>query len=251
MIKFNNKENFVITHGDYTGPIQFILELVRSKKVPIYDISIDSIIIGFLNYIKNKQNIFIDTLSGFLYTASTLLEIKSKSLIPSKRDESEDSAEESEEILKKREKEYRIFKKISFFFEKQLEIEELYFVREAPIERKYINLFPNFLKGIKKEQLAEIAKKLLKGDQFQIRIEDIYNHRNIRSVNEEIERIKDILNKEKEITFKKLTIEFEKTIDKIICFLSILELYKGEIVEILQFENFGNIIIKKNERLQS
>ncbi len=246
MTKHNNSStNYLIKHGSYSGPIQLILELVQSKKVDIYAISIDSIIEGFLEYIKDRKNILIETLSSFLYTASVLLEIKSRSLIPSKKQDSEDNGEIDEEILRKREKEYRIFKKISFYFEKKLEIEDLYYLREAPIEKKFINLFPNFLEGISAGKLAKIAANLLKSDKFQLNVEEIYNHRDARTIHEEMGRIKNIIKDEKEVTFKQLSLNFDKVIDKIICFLSILELYKNEIIDILQFENFGNIIIKK------
>ena len=69
----------------------------------------------------------------------------------------------------------------------------------------------------------------------------------VMSINifDEMERIKIILDKRTDISFKELTSKYEQVIDKIICFLSILELYKNEIIEIIQFENFGKIIIKR------
>ncbi len=60
-----------------------------------------------------------------------------------------------------------------------------------------------------------------------------------------MERIKDILDKRADISFRELTSKYDKVIDKIISFLSILELYKNEMIEIVQFDNFGKIIIKR------
>ena len=60
-----------------------------------------------------------------------------------------------------------------------------------------------------------------------------------------MERIKDILSKQQDISFRELTSRYDKVIDKIVSFLSILELYKNEMIEIVQFDNFGKIIIKR------
>ena len=57
-------------------------------------------------------------------------------------------------------------------------------------------------------------------------------------------RIKDILKSREDITFKEISSTYEKVMDRIISFLSILELYKNEEIEIIQFESFGNIVIK-------
>jgi len=57
-------------------------------------------------------------------------------------------------------------------------------------------------------------------------------------------RIKDMLQSREDITFKEISSVYEKVMDRIISFLSILELYKNEEIEIIQFESFGNIVIK-------
>jgi chromatin segregation and condensation protein Rec8/ScpA/Scc1 (kleisin family) len=57
-------------------------------------------------------------------------------------------------------------------------------------------------------------------------------------------RIKEMLQSRKDITFREISSVYEKVMDRIISFLSILELYKNEEIEIIQFESFGNIVIK-------
>jgi len=240
-----SSEQYIIQYQDQSGPIKLLLELVQTKKADIYQVSMNEIIGGFVDFINRHQGVAIDILSGFIYTASVLLEIKSRSLLPSKNTENQKQQEISEEILKLREREYRIFKKLSAYLEKSLETEELFFVREAPVEKEFLDIMPNFLEGINKNDLATIARNLFRGDPVQLGLDIAYNHRNIRSIYDEMERINTRLEEKEEITFKQLTMEFDQVLDIIICFLSILELYKNEQVEIIQFENFGNIIIKK------
>jgi chromatin segregation and condensation protein Rec8/ScpA/Scc1 (kleisin family) len=57
-------------------------------------------------------------------------------------------------------------------------------------------------------------------------------------------RIKDMLQSREDITFREISSVYKKVMDRIISFLSILELYKNEEIEIIQFESFGNIVIK-------
>ena len=69
----------------FTGPIFLLLELVQKKKIDIYDISLSYIINGFMEFIKEKSEVPLDTISSFTYFSSILLEIKSRSLFPSKK----------------------------------------------------------------------------------------------------------------------------------------------------------------------
>ncbi|MDZ7838151.1 MAG: segregation/condensation protein A [Actinomycetota bacterium] len=157
---------YIIHYQDQSGPIKLLLELVQTKKADIYQISMNEIISGFVDFISQHREVAIDTLSGFIYTASVLLEIKSRSLLPSKNTENQKQQEISEEILKLRESEYRIFKKLSSYLEKSLETEELFFVREAPVEKEFLDIMPNFLEGINKNDLASIARNLFRGIRY-------------------------------------------------------------------------------------
>jgi segregation and condensation protein A len=239
-------KDYLIEYKKFRGPIYLLLELVQKKKEDIYEISLSTIIKDFVSYIRNKKNILFDTLSGFIYVASILLEIKSRSLLPSKsKAVDEEEYVQSTEILKRREEEYRIFKKISNYFRSLYEKESLYFVREAPIEKEFLELLPDFTKDINIGQLSFIASKLVKYKEEKINLVSIYNDRVSINIFEEMKRIKEMLYSKDNITFKEITSKYDRIIDKIISFLSILELYKKNSIDIIQFENFGSIIIKR------
>jgi len=239
-------KEYLIEYNEFKGPIYLLLKLVQKKKEDIYEINLSTIIKDFINYIKLNKDILIDTLSEFLYVASILLEIKSRSLIPSKRkDVLEEEDILKDDILKKREQEYLVFKKVSNYFRDLYEKESLYYIREAPIEEKFLKLLPDFTRDISINELSYTASKLLKYEEEKLNLESIYNHRTSINIFDEMKRISEILTGRESVTFREITSIYSKVIDKIISFLSILELYKKGLIDIMQFENFGNIVIKK------
>lgn len=239
-------KDYLVEYKKFKGPLYLLLDLVQKKKEDIYEISLSTIIKDFISYIKDKKNILFDTLSGFIYVASILLEIKSRSLLPSKNETAGDDENILNiEILKKREEEYRIFKKISNYLRSIYEKESLYFIREAPVEKEFLKLLPDFTRDINMEELSIIASKLIKYNEERLDIGSFCNQRSGINIFEEMKRIKKLLYLKDDITFKEITLKYDRIIDKIISFLSLLELYKKNEIDIMQFENFGSIIIKR------
>lgn len=242
--------SYLITHNKFSGTIETLLTLIQKREVDIYEIKLATIIGDFLSYIREKKDISLDVISNFLYMASILLEIKSKSIIPKGKNLEDEEVEldrELKDILKRREDDYKIYKRASLYLEKLYEKENYYFVREAPIEEGFLNLLPNFLKDVTPEDLAKVASKLL-GREEREELDYtsyIYSNNTNLTVFDEMERIRKLLALRDTLTFKELTLDYNKIIDKIICFLSILELYKNEFIDVIQFESFGNIIIKR------
>jgi len=234
-----------IRHNNiFNGPIELLLGLVQKKKVDIYDISLSYIIKGFSDFIKENNTVMLDTISGFIYFSSILLEIKSRSLLPSRKIVDENPDELDINILKRREEEYRIYKKVSNYISSKMLEESLYLVREAPMEKDLLDTLPEFMEELDLTELWLMASKLFIQMKLEIDLIEVYTNHSTVNIFEEMERIKDILSSRKDITFKEISSAYERVLDRIISFLSILELYKSEEIEIIQFENFGNIIIK-------
>ncbi|MCL4416143.1 MAG: segregation/condensation protein A [Actinobacteria bacterium] len=238
------QQSYLIKYEDFSGPANLLLDLVRKRKVDIYQIRLNSIILDFLDFIKTNKNIFLNTLSSFLYITSILLEIKSSSIIPSQNKKEEEIEIGDDSLVRIREREYRIYQKTANYVEKLIDEEKFYFVREAPLEREFLSVLPDFLDKLNIELINCIASTLLKKNDFIIDLSTIYLDNASITIIDEMDRIKKELLNKKEVSFMQLTESYSKLIDKIICFLSILELYKNELVDIMQFENFGNIIIK-------
>ena len=242
--KVQDKDYFLEYEDIFNGPIFLLLELVQKKKIDIYDISLSYIINGFMKFIKEKSEVLLDTISSFTYFSSILLEIKSRSLLPSKKDNEEEEGELDINILKRREEEYRIYKKVSNYISSKIIEESLFYIREAPMEKDFLDTFPDFTKKIELEDLWLTACRMLTKDELELDLNDVYNHRSTINIFNEMGRIKEMLRSREDITFREISSVYEKVMDRIISFLSILELYKNEEIEIIQFESFGNIVIK-------
>jgi len=189
----DNKE-YQVEYNQFKGPIYLLLELVRKRKEDIYEISLSTVIKDFINYIRRNNKILLGSLSGFVYIASILLEIKSRSLIPSKRKQMDEEEErEVDDVLKRREREYRVFKKVSNYFRNLYEKQSLYYIREAPLEKEFLSLLPDFtMDDIGIEKLHETASNLLKYREEKLKLGDIYGKDVNISVFDEMKRIRGI-----------------------------------------------------------
>jgi segregation and condensation protein A len=243
-------ENFhyQVEFEDFKGPADVLLDLVRKRKIDIYQIRLSDVISDFLEYIRIQKGVLLDTLSSFLYIASILLEIKSNSIIPSQnrgKDDEDDVGIVDRDVLLEREKQFKIFGKVSRYYARLKESEGFYFIREAPIEKEFIELLPDILKNLKLENINYLASVLLKKEDFLIDLSRIYIDDSTITIVDEMKRINELVSEKGEVSFKSVTNRYTLLVDKIICFLSILELYKNEYIDLIQFESFGDIVIKK------
>jgi segregation and condensation protein A len=239
--------HYQVEFEDFKGPAHVLLDLVRKRKIDIYQIRLSDIISDFLEYIRTQKEVMLDTLSSFLYIASILLEIKSNSIIPSQNNDKDedDIGIVDREVLLEREKQFRTFGKVSRYLSKLKESEAFYYVREAPIEIEFIELLPDFLKNLKLENINYLASVLLNKEDFLIDLSQVYLDDSTITIVDEMKRIHEMVSVQGEISFKSVTGRYSLLVDKIICFLSILELYKNEFIDLIQFESFGDIVIKK------
>ena len=84
----NNLNQISISIPNYNGPLEVLLDLAKSQKVDLAEISITQLADQFLDYIKNNENLNLETASEFLLMATWLAYLKSKLLLP--EDENDD-----------------------------------------------------------------------------------------------------------------------------------------------------------------
>ena len=84
----NNLNKISISIPNYNGPLEVLLDLAKSQKVDLAEISITQLADQFLDYIKNNENLNLETASEFLLMATWLAYLKSKLLLP--EDENDD-----------------------------------------------------------------------------------------------------------------------------------------------------------------
>jgi segregation and condensation protein A len=100
----------VIVSQVYDGPLDLLLDLIRKQDIDIYDIPIAKITAQFLAYVENLKASDVDTAGEFIYTASLLIHIKSKMLLPRTPSGPDDVAEDPRRELVERLLEHERFK---------------------------------------------------------------------------------------------------------------------------------------------
>ena len=96
----------------FEGPLDLLLHLLDKNKVSIYDIPIVEITNQYLEYIREMQRQDLNIMSEFLVMAATLLEIKSKWLLPKEETEDEDEVDPRAELMEQL-LQYKLFKYMS------------------------------------------------------------------------------------------------------------------------------------------
>ncbi len=89
--------------GDFEGPLDLLLHLIKKSKMEIFDIEISEITNQYLNYINEMSEMNLDIASEYLVMAAELIEMTSRKLLPNKDENEEVGKEENpEEELKRR-----------------------------------------------------------------------------------------------------------------------------------------------------
>src|SRR5437667_11721232 len=94
---------FAVSVGDvYEGPLDLLLDLVRKQDIDIYNIPIARITAQFLAYIERMKQMDVNIAADFIYTASLLIHIKSKMLLPRDPDQTAGAQEDPRDELVQR-----------------------------------------------------------------------------------------------------------------------------------------------------
>ncbi len=233
---------FVI--NDFEGPLDLLLHLIKNDEVDIYDISIEKITEQYLSFIKSMEEMNLNIASEYLVMAAELLEIKSKLLLPNKKDLDDDEYEEDpRENLINRLIEYKKYKDMIDTF-KYLENERKDIFTKEPINlSEYIDVEKENNGDITLDDLISALNNFLKRKEEEKPLQTKITKKEL-SVTQRTGEIRNIIRKNKKISFFDL---FEIVTREyiVVTFLSILEMAKhGEIV-ITQENNFNNIIIEE------
>ena len=100
----------VVVSQVYDGPLDLLLDLIRKQDIDIYDIPIARITAQFLAYVNQLKATDVDVAGEFIYTASLLIHIKSKMLLPRAPSGQDDAAEDPRRELVERLLEHERFK---------------------------------------------------------------------------------------------------------------------------------------------
>lgn len=236
-----------VTSKEYEDPTELLLDLVNSQEVDIYYVSISEVTNKYIQSLKFIKDIDIEKASHFILTASILLELKSASLLP--LEEKEETFEDTHEMLERKLREYRKYKKISKFLKNIWENESRSYPSYVKLEEVFDAITLEFISKIDINDLVETWNEFSTAQIETEKVDTSFIRKIKISIEEEINRILDVLKDSPKISFREITSHFRDKIKIIVSFLAILELYKLGEVDLLQRETFGTIEIFRKDYL--
>ena len=230
--------------GDFEGPLDLLLHLIRKSKMEIFDINICEITNQYIKYIDEMSELNLDVASEYLVMAAELIEMKSRKLLPKMYADEEEVLEENpEEVLKKRLIEYKKYKESTDIF-RNLEANRSSYYTKAPESLKQYSLEKLENDGsVGVFDLLDAFQKLLERQQLNKPLNTKIARKEL-SVKERIVKIRDILSVKKRVNFIELFDDFTKSY-VVVTFLSVLEMAKSKEIIIKQDNNFSDIYLER------
>lgn len=238
--------NYKFVINDFEGPLDLLLHLIKTSKMDIYDIKVEKITKQYLDFIRSMEEMNLTVASEYLVMASELIEIKSRMLLPSKKEMDNDEYEEDpRENLINRLLEYKKYKDMIDTF-KSLEEERKDIFTKDPINlSEYRTNLVDNNGDLSLDDLINALNNFLKRKEDEKPIQTKITKREI-SVKDRTYEIRNILKTRKEVSFFEL-FEIKTREYIVVTFLSILEMAKHGEINIIQKDNFDNIMVNLKE----
>jgi segregation and condensation protein A len=219
----------------FEGPLDTLLALIEKRKLFINDISLAQVADDYIAYIKSMENFPIADSAHFILIASTLVLIKSKSLLPN-LDLTEDE-QRSIEDLEKRLVEYKKYKALSIHLKERFGIHTEYF--KLPTKNRIIVFNPDSQTNISK--IREVILSVI----TQMPKEEIVPKaivQKVISLEDMIENLTSRITSSLKMSFNDFSgIGKKDKVTVIVSFLAMLELVKQGIIQVKQDKDFYDI----------
>lgn len=235
---------YAIRLDNFEGPLDLLCHLVDKNKMDIYKVNISEITDQYIEYINAMTELNLDIISEFVLMASTLLYIKSKSLLPK---QVEDEAELTEEELIRRIIEYKKYKEISKKLREQfIMYSKRFYKLPDKIELPKRKIKENYSKEVLEQSYKNLLEKnKQKINKNAINIEKIAIIETVTVTS----KVKDIfreLMKKPKFVFNKLCKNKKYTkLETVTAFTGLLELSRKKKVKAEQEKIFGDITVEK------
>lgn len=245
------KQNSLFTDGydhayqvsieEFEGPLDLLLHLIKKNEVDIYNIPIAAITRQYLDYIDLMKDLNLDIAGEFLVMAATLIQIKSKMLLPpSVEEEAEEEEEDPRAELVRRLLEYQKYKEAAVMLGQRELLGRDIFARkfpsadlatceaeEDPTEVELFELIEAFQRVLAKVSVANFHEVGADGV----------------SIADKIAEVLSLLEGKEAVPFESLFLTEVTRDGLVVTFLAILELCKLKLIRISQARSLGTIWI--------
>lgn len=232
----------------FEGPLDLLLHLIDKNKVNIYDIPIVMITEQYMEYVNNMDKEDLDVVSEFLVMAATLLDIKSRMLLPKEVNEEGEEEDPRAELVEKL-LEYKLFKYMSYELkDKQVDAERAFYKEptvppEVEAYRPPVNL-DELVGDTTLAQLNAIFQDVMKRKEDKIdpiRSKFGKIEKEKVSMADKAVQVRAYITKHKRFSFRQMLEDNTSKESVIVTFLVMLELIKTGIVEVEQEGTCGDI----------
>ena len=234
----------------FEGPLDLLLYLLDKNKVNIYDIPIVEITAQYMEYIAEMKRQDLDVLSEFLVMAATLIDIKSKMLLPRDPDDEEEETDPRAELVQQL-LEYKMYKCMAYELkDRQVDAQRVMFkkptIPEEVLEYQEPLNVEELVSDITLAKLNEIFKSIMRKQQDKIdhlRSKFGKIEKEEVTLEEKTEYLENYATTHKHFSFRSLLEAQSSKVEVIVTFLAILELMKTGKILISQEHIFDDIQI--------
>ena len=238
----------------FEGPLDLLLHLIEKNKVDIYDIPIAMITDQYMEYVSRMESEDMDLISDFLVMAATLLDIKSRMLLPVEKNE-EGEEEDPREELVQRLLEYKMCKYLSKELKTREEEAGQSFYRAPSVPKEVASYVPpvnteELLKGLTLSRLNEIFQSVISRQSERIdpiRAQFGTIRKEPFRVSEKIRYVLNFTGQHKRFSFRNLLEKQASRTELIVTFLAVLEMIRMGLLECVQEEIGGEIDLTRTE----
>lgn len=230
---------------NFEGPLDLLLHLIKKNEINIYDIPIALIAQQYLEYLEAMKDLNLNVAGEFLVMAATLLQIKSKMLLPADdtTDDEEDGPDPREELVR-RLLEYKQYKDAAQRLDGQEKMWREIFSRDvvAPPEAEP-ETDETLLENVSLFDLVDALQGILNRNPGKKLIEIIPDNLTVR---ERMNVILELLEGKESVSFAGLFEESCHRLVVIVTFLALLELIRLRVARVFQGETFGPILVSRS-----
>lgn len=228
----------------FDGPLALLLHLIRTEELDIFDIPIARLTSSYLAYLEDMRRLSIEPASEFLVMAATLMQIKSRLLLPRPPSlddvEGDVSEEDPREELVRRLLEYQRFQEVAAALDGRALLDRDFFLRAAGLDRPPEDDDESPPVG-DVYRLGEAFRRLLGKKRFEAP-HDIFVER--ITIAERIAEIAGLLARVPRTTFTELCARAQHREELITTFLALLEMARLKLIRTLQDERLGVLYIE-------
>jgi segregation and condensation protein A len=229
----------------FEGPFDLLLHLILQEQVDLYEVQLTRIVDAYLEEIGRMEQLDLEVATEFLLIAATLVELKSKRLLPGENDvdlDDELALWQERDLLLARLLECKTFKDAANALHRLSSEAARSYPRTAGLEDRFLEIAPDLLAGVTPDQLRSAFLRAVAPKPLP-RL-DLDHVAPIRaSVTDAVEELLDELPRAGRITFRELTGGLFERLEVVVRFLAVLELYKQGLIQVEQFTNFADITI--------